>query len=172
MALPIALLFVTGAGLITQTEVARNIIESSEVFVGDEVTELGEMLIAGVEGVMGGVDEIMSGAEWRVVGLSASSNRAVSVASPMPVALVVGIGGSLFGDMRTTAILLAFAACGVVESLPTTTPQFRVRFPGESPGPIAETTTKGGMEAPPGSEVPGKWSGGVRGVGGKREASF
>ena len=197
MALPIALLFATGAGLITQSEVVRNIIESSEVFVGDEATELGEMLIAGVEGMMGGVvfvgdeatelvemliagvegmmggvDEIMAGTEWRVVGLSASSNSAVSVASPIPVALVVGIGGSLFGDMRVTAILLAFAACGVVESLPTTTPQFRVRFPGESPDPIAETTTKGGMETPPGLEVPGKWSGGARGVGGEREASF
>jgi hypothetical protein len=129
--------------LITQSEVARNIIESSEVFAGDEAMELGEMLIAGVEGVMSGVDEIMTGTEWRVVGLSGSSNRAVSVASPMPVALVVGIGGSLFGDMRATAILLAFAACGVVESFPTTTPKIRVRLPGESPSPTAGTTTKG-----------------------------
>ena len=140
--------------------------------MGDEATELGEMLIAGVEGVMGGVDEIMAGAEWRVVGLSASSNSAVSVASPMPVALVVGIGGSLFGDMRVTAILLAFAACGVVESLPTTTPKIRVRLPEESPGPTAETTTKEGMEVPPGSEVPGRSSEGVRGVGGEGGACF
>ena len=151
---------------------ARNIIESSEVFVGDEATELGEMLIAGVEGVMGGMDKIMAGAEWRVVGLSASSNRAVSVASPMPVALVVGIGGSLFGDMRATAILLAFAACGIVESLPTTTPKIRVRLPEEPPGPAAGTTTKGGMEAPSGSEVPGKPCEGVRGVGGERGLSL
>ena len=156
MVLPIALLFATGAGLITQSEVARDIIESSEVFVGDEATELGEMLIAGVEGVMSGVDEIMAGTEWRVVGLSASSNRAVSVASPMPVALVVGIGGSLFGDMRATAILLAFAACGVVESLPTTTPNINVRFPEGSPSPTAGTTTKGEVEVPRRPEVPGK----------------
>ena len=167
MVLPIALLFATGISLITQSEVARDIIETSEAFVGDEATELGELLIAGVEGVMSGVDEIMAGTEWRVVGLSASSNKAVSVASPMPVALVVGIGGSLFGDMRATAILLAFAACGVVESLPTTTtPKIIVDFPEEPSSPTAGTTTKGEVEVPPRPEVPGKSFLGVRGEGG------
>ena len=155
MALPIALLFVTGAGLIAQTEVGRDIIESSEIFVGDEAAELGEMIIAGVEGMVVGVDEMMAGSDWRVIGLSASSNKAVPVASPMPMTLVVGIGGSLFGDGRVTAILLAFAACGVVESLPTTTPKIRVKLPEDLPGSTTGTT-KEGMGAPPASEDPGE----------------
>ena len=69
------------------------------------------MILAGVEGMMSDLDGI-------VVGLSTPSSKAAAGPSPMSMIILASLGGSLFCDWRTTAILLVVAGYGAVESLP------------------------------------------------------
>ena len=82
-----------------------------EIFGLEDGAELEEMILAGVEGMMNDWDGIM-------VGLSTSSNKAAGGPSPLSMTILASLGGSLFGDWKTTVILLVVAAIGAVESVP------------------------------------------------------
>ena len=109
-------MLLTGTGLLAQSDVGGDYIGIGaegigEIFGVEDGAELEEMILAGVEGMMNDLDGIM-------VGLSTSSNKAVAGPSPLSMTILASLGGSLFGDWKTTAILLVVAAFGAVESLP------------------------------------------------------